>query len=124
MSLCIKTETKPNITGEEPAVLKKLVDSGKLPSKAAIRLPVILNRAGGKTLESVSDFLSVSLSSVVRYIKRFNPLGFNSPPLGGGWNWGCGGFVPPHTQRFQGEILNTPPLCGGDFLFQTGWNPC
>jgi hypothetical protein len=29
----MKTETKPNITGEELAVLKKLVDSGKLPSR-------------------------------------------------------------------------------------------
>jgi hypothetical protein len=28
--------------------------------------------------------------------------------------WGC---VPPHTQGFQGEIFNTPLLCGGDSLF-------
>ncbi|MDR0376390.1 MAG: helix-turn-helix domain-containing protein [Spirochaetaceae bacterium] len=74
----MKTETKPNITGEEPAVLKELVDSSKLPSKAAIRLLVILNRADGKTLESISDFLSVSLSSVIRYIKRFNSNGLES----------------------------------------------
>jgi transposase len=78
MFLCIKTETKPNITEEERAVLEKLVDSGKLPSKVAIRLLVILNRAAGKTLESISDFLSVSLSSVIRYIKRFNSDGLES----------------------------------------------
>jgi transposase len=54
------------------------VDSGKLPSKAAIRLLAILNRADGKTLESISDFLSGSLSSVVRYIKRFNADGLES----------------------------------------------
>jgi transposase len=74
----MKPETKPNITGEELAVLKKLVDSGKLPSKVAIRLLVILNRAAGKTLESISDFLSVSLSSVIRYIKWFNADGLES----------------------------------------------
>jgi hypothetical protein len=28
-------------------------------------------------------------------------------------NWGCGGFVPPPTQRFQGEIFNTPELAPG-----------
>jgi hypothetical protein len=43
--------------------------------------------------------------------------GFNTPPL-----WGVklgvrGIFVPPYTQRFQGEIFNTPLLCGGDSLF-------
>jgi hypothetical protein len=53
----------------------------------------------------------------------FNPWGFNSPHIfldGDGGRirtWGCGGFVPPHTQIFQGEIFNTPSLCGGDFLF-------
>jgi hypothetical protein len=24
------------------------------------------------------------------------------------------GCVPPHTQRFHGEIFDTPPLCGGE----------
>jgi hypothetical protein len=62
----MKTETKPNITGEDLAVLRKLVDSGKLKSKFALRLLVILNRASGKTLESISDFLGLSLSSVIR----------------------------------------------------------
>jgi hypothetical protein len=27
------------------------------------------------------------------------------------------GFVPPHTQKVQGEIFNTPPFYGGDSLF-------
>jgi hypothetical protein len=26
-----------------------------------------------------------------------------------------GDLFPPHTQRFQGEIFNTPRLCRGDF---------
>jgi hypothetical protein len=51
----MKTKTKPNITEEEPAVLKNLVDSGKLPSKAAIRLLVILNWAAGKTRKSAGQ---------------------------------------------------------------------
>jgi hypothetical protein len=59
----MKTETKPNITEEELAVLRKLVDSGKLKSKFALRLLAILNRASGKTLESIADFLSLSLSA-------------------------------------------------------------
>jgi hypothetical protein len=41
-------------------------------------------------------------------------VGFNTPPLG--VKLGHGGFVPPHTIRFQGDIFNTP-LCG-DFLFK------
>ncbi|MDR2741931.1 MAG: hypothetical protein LBB98_07215, partial [Treponema sp.] len=27
------------------------------------------------------------------------------------------GCVPPHTQRFHGEIFDTPPLCGGEVHF-------
>jgi transposase len=60
------------------AVLRTLADSGKLPSKFAIRLLVILNRAAGKTPESISEFLAVSLSSVIRYVKRFNSDGLES----------------------------------------------
>jgi transposase len=74
----MKAETRPNITGEELAMLKQLVNSGKLKSKFAIRLLVIINRAGGKTLESISEFLTVSLSSVIRYVKRFNSGGVES----------------------------------------------
>jgi hypothetical protein len=37
---------------------------------------------------------------------------FNTPQLAAE-NWECGGFVPPHTQIFQGEILNTPELAPG-----------
>jgi transposase len=74
----MKTETYPVITEEELAVLRTLVDSGKLPSKFAIRLLAILNRAAGKTLESISESLAVSLSSVIRYVQRFNSDGLES----------------------------------------------
>jgi hypothetical protein len=37
---------------------------------------------------------------------------FNTPSFGAE-NWGCGGFVPPHTQIFQEEIFNTPELAPG-----------
>jgi hypothetical protein len=40
---------------------------------------------------------------------------FNTPPLEAE-NWGCGGFVPPQAQRFQGEIFNTPELVRGFFI--------
>jgi transposase len=49
-----------------------------LESKYAIRLLVILNRESGKTLESIAEFLAISLSSVERYIKRFNNEGMKS----------------------------------------------
>jgi hypothetical protein len=48
----------------------------------------------------------------------FHSLGVDTPPLGAVKTGECGGFVPPHTQRFQVEIFNTPLLCGGDFLLQ------
>jgi hypothetical protein len=44
---------------------------------------------------------------------------FNTPQLAAE-NWGCGGFVPPHTQIFQGEILNTSELAPGILYFGTG----
>jgi transposase len=71
----MKTETQVKASSEELDVMKKLVGSGKLKSKFAIRLLVILNRESGKTLESIAEFLAVSLSSVERYIKRFNSEG-------------------------------------------------
>jgi transposase len=67
-----------NASEEELAVIKKLLDSGKLQSKFAIRLLVILNRAAGKTMESIAASLNVSLSSVIRYVKRFNAEGLES----------------------------------------------
>jgi transposase len=74
----MKTETQPNVTCEELEMMKKLVGSGKLKSKFAVRLLVIVNREAGKTLESISCFLAISLSSVIRYIKRFNSEGMEA----------------------------------------------
>jgi transposase len=74
----MRTEIQPNATSEELAIMKKLLDSGKLKSKFAVRLLVIVNRENGKTLESISSFLAVSLSSVIRYIKRFKTGGIES----------------------------------------------
>jgi hypothetical protein len=73
----MKTELKPVITAEEPALMKKLAGSGKPGSKFALRLLVIINRAAGKTLERISEFPAVSLSPVIRYIKQFNAKVWN-----------------------------------------------
>jgi hypothetical protein len=45
-----------------------------------------------------------------------NFLWFNTPQLAAE-HWGCGGFVPLHTHRFQGEIFNTPELAPGILYF-------
>ncbi|MDR0722991.1 MAG: helix-turn-helix domain-containing protein, partial [Treponema sp.] len=74
----MKTETHPPITEEELSIMKKIAGSGKLRSKFAIRLLVIINRAEGKPWESISESLGISLSSVIRYIKRFNREGMES----------------------------------------------
>jgi hypothetical protein len=50
----------------------------------------------------------------------FNRLGYNSLPFRAKY-WGCGGFVPPYTQRFLGEIFNTPPFMAG-MLYYPGGN--
>jgi hypothetical protein len=64
-------------------------------------------------------------SSIPRCLPRgffiSNSFWFNTPPLGAR-NWGCGGFVPPHTQRFQGEIFNTSLLAAGIFILMR--SPC
>jgi transposase len=74
----MKTATQANVKSEELEMMKKLVSSGKLKSKFAIRLLVIINRESGKTLESIAEFLAISLSSVIRYIKQFNTGGVES----------------------------------------------
>jgi hypothetical protein len=56
----MKTETKPNIAEKKLVILKKLVDSGKLKSKFALRLLAILNRASGKTFAGKHSRFSAS----------------------------------------------------------------
>jgi len=74
----MKTATQLNITSEEVEMMNKLVGSGKLKSKFAVRLLVILNRESGKTLESIAEFLGISFASVIRYIKQYNSEGMES----------------------------------------------
>jgi hypothetical protein len=52
-----------------------------------------------------------------------SPFWFNTPQLAAE-HWGCEGFVPPHTQRFQGEILNTQEICSGDSLLYSLLHSC
>ncbi|MDR2071762.1 MAG: IS630 family transposase [Treponema sp.] len=74
----MKTQLKPNASPEELAVMKILLDSGKLQSKFAVRLLAILNLSNGKTMESTAESLNISLSSLFRYVKRFNAEGLES----------------------------------------------
>jgi hypothetical protein len=63
-------------------------------------------------------FYAPSRQILLRFsVRLLNFFWFNTPQLAAEY-WGCGGFVPPHTQRFQGEIFNTPELCSGDSLFR------
>jgi hypothetical protein len=50
-----------------------------------------------------------------KHLMLLRSIWFNTPQLAAE-NWGCGGFVPPCTQRFQREILNTQELAPGLFI--------
>jgi len=45
-----------------------------------------------------------------------SPLRFNTAPLGAVNTGGAGGLVPPHMQRFQGEIFDTAGLALRRFI--------
>jgi hypothetical protein len=49
------------------------------------------------------------------FIKGVALLGFNIPPLGA-LTLGVRGYVPPHMQRFQGEIFDTAGLALRRFI--------
>jgi transposase len=74
----MKANLKPKANTTELALMKKLVDAGKLPSKFAIRLLTIINLANNKTEIEIADILNIRVSSVIRYAKRYNDGGIDS----------------------------------------------
>jgi transposase len=73
----MKANLKPKVNTAELALMKKLVDAGKLLSKFAIRLLTIINLVNNKTEVEIADILNISVSSVIRYAKRYNDGGID-----------------------------------------------
>jgi transposase len=74
----MKIQLTPKINEADMELIQKLISGKKLQAKFAIRLLVILNRASNKTFTMISQTLNISISSAIRYIKRYNTYGIQS----------------------------------------------
>jgi hypothetical protein len=73
----MKTKLKPNTSAEELAFIKNWWTQANFNQS----LPYVYSDTQpgpSKTLESIAEFLNLSLSSVIRYVKRFNVEGLES----------------------------------------------
>jgi hypothetical protein len=68
----------------------------------------------------MKQYLLLLFSSVIKGVALF---GFNTSPLGALLMGGAGGFVPPHTQKFQGEIIDTAGLALRLFIMKKNMRP-
>jgi transposase len=71
-------EVLPRISKEEKEVLKKLLSTGNIKHKYAVRLQTVLNRDCGKSTNDTAAFLGINIITVSRYIKRFNEGGLEA----------------------------------------------
>ncbi len=71
-------EVLPIITNDDIELMNKILSTGNLQHKYAIRLQTVLNRAKGKTTNDTASFLGINIVTVSRYVHRFNTGGIES----------------------------------------------
>jgi transposase len=62
----------------DKALMEKLLISGQIKHKYAVRVQAVLNRADGKPAAMIADILCISVNSVTQYIKRYNSGGIDA----------------------------------------------
>jgi len=69
---------QPELNPEDTSLMEKLLSTGHIQHKYAIRLQTILLRAKGKGTNEISEFLGIHPSTVGLYINRYNKYGIDS----------------------------------------------
>jgi len=69
---------QPELNAEDKDLMEKLLSSGHIQHKFAVRLRTVLLRAKGKGTDDISEFLGIHPASVSSYINRYNSGGLDS----------------------------------------------
>jgi len=69
---------QPELNAEDKALMEKLLSSGHIQHKFAVRLRTVLLRSKGKGTEEISEFLGIHPASVGSCINRYNRHGLDS----------------------------------------------
>ena len=68
----------PALVADDKILMEKLLVSGHIEYKYAIRLQVVLNRAKGKLPTEIAEYFGIHINSVAAYINRYNDTGLDS----------------------------------------------
>ena len=69
---------QPELNAEDKGLMEKLLNTGHIEYKYAVRLQTKLLRARGKGTSEIADFLGIHQSTVSLYINRYNTCGIES----------------------------------------------
>jgi len=71
-------ELQPKLNPEDKILMEKLLMTGHIQHKYAVRLQTVLLRSKGKATGEISEFLGIHQSTVGLYINRYNNYGIDS----------------------------------------------
>ena len=69
---------QPKLNPEDKELMEKLLITGHIEHKYAVRLQTVLLRAKNKGTEEISEFLGIHQATVSSYINRYNAYGIDS----------------------------------------------
>jgi transposase len=68
----------PNIMPEDKIIMEKLLASGNIMHKYAIRMQTVLRRAAGKTVGEIAEGVGINRATVSLFVNRYNCGGLGS----------------------------------------------
>jgi transposase len=74
----MKREVLPQLNEEDKDLLEKILGTGKIKHKFAVRIQSVLHRANGKGTNEIAEFLGIHPMTVSLYVKRYNKGGIDA----------------------------------------------
>ena len=68
----------PNITPEDRVLMEKILSSGNISHKYAVRIQAVLSRANNFSTTETAKILQIDIVTVSRYVHRYNEGGVNA----------------------------------------------
>jgi len=107
---------QPKLNEEDRELMERLLSSGHIHHKFAVRLRTVLLRAKGKGSDEISEFLGIHPGSVSSYINRYNKSGIDSLLRDKSRKPG----LPPVSQEIKNEICRL--VCKEKPQGETHWS--
>jgi DNA-binding NarL/FixJ family response regulator len=64
----------PELNADDKTLMEKLLRSGHIEHKYAVRPQTVLHRANGKSSAEIAKCLGININSVTAYVKKYNIL--------------------------------------------------